>query len=152
MTFYVLHISGVYKIIFPAFFIPIDKCGIPAVQHRVFRRLKLKNFSMSPKVLREVIVENFEKLNKPETSTSVKPESIRVLRNRKVVIYRDTPTTKYNSLTFSYSISIEIDKLSFVNFLSFLNEDTNNIYSSIILSFGKFNLTLKNYTWLKALS
>ena len=51
---------------------------------------------MSPKVLREVIVENFKKLNKPETSTSDKPESVRVLRNRKVVIYPDTPTTKYH--------------------------------------------------------
>ena len=116
---------------------------------------------MSPKVLREVIVENFEKLIKPETSTSVKPESIRVLRNRKVVIYRDTPTTKYNSLTFSYfsytflnSISIGSYnyKPSFVNFSSFLKEDSNNIYSSIILSFSKFNHTLKNYTGLKALS
>ena len=125
-------------------FIPIDKFGIPAVQHRVFSRLKLLNFSMSPKVLREVIVENFEKLIKPETSTSVKPESIRVLRNRKVVIYRDTPTTKYNSLTFSYfsytflnSISIKIDKLSFVIFLSFLKEDTNNIF--------KWSMPMRNF-------
>ena len=31
---------------------------------------------MSPKVLREVILENFEKLNEPETSTSDKPESV----------------------------------------------------------------------------
>ena len=99
---------------------------------------------MSPKVLREVIVENFEKLIKPETSTSVKPESIRVLRNRKVVIYRDTPTTKYNSLTFSYfsytflnSISIKIDKLSFVIFLSFLKEDTNNIF--------KWSMPMRNF-------
>ena len=114
---------------------------------------------MSPKVLREVISENFEKLNKPETSTSDKPESVRVLINRKVVISPDTPTTKYNSLTYSYfsytflnSISIEIYKLSFVNFLSFIKEYTNNMYSSIIMSFSKFNLILKNYTWLKALS
>ncbi len=57
---------------------------------------------MSPKVLREVILENFEKLNEPETSTSDKPESVRVLRNRKNVVSPDTPTTKYNSLTFSY--------------------------------------------------
>ena len=104
-------------------------------------------------------LENFEKLNEPEASTSDKPESVRVLRNRKVIISPDTLITKYNSLTFSYftytflnSISIEIYKLSFANFLSFLKEDTNNIYSSIIMSFNKFNLTLKNYTWLKALS
>ena len=76
---------------------------------------KLLNFSMSPKVLREVILENFKKLNEHETSTSDKPESVIVLRNRKVVISPDTPITKYNSLTFSYfsytflnSISIEI--------------------------------------------
>jgi hypothetical protein len=81
MTFYVLHISGVYKIIFPAFFIPIDKCGIPAVQHRVFRRLKLKNFSMSPKVLREVIVENFEKLNKPELPPQLNLNLLEFLEN-----------------------------------------------------------------------
>jgi len=36
-------------------------------------------------------------------------------------------------------------------FLSLLKEDTNNIYSSIITSFNKFNLTLKNYAWFKAL-
>ena len=95
---------------------------------------------MNPKVLREVILENFEKLNEPETSTSDKPESVRVLRNRKDVVSPDTPTTKYNSLTFSYfsytflnSISIDIYKLSFVNYLSFLKEDTNNIYSSKIM-------------------
>ena len=70
---------------------------------------------MSPKMSREVILENFEELNGPETSTSDKPESVRVLKNRKVVISPDTPITKYNSLTFSYfsntflySISIEI--------------------------------------------
>jgi hypothetical protein len=34
---------------------------------------------MTPKMLREVISENFEKLNKPETSTSGLPESVRVL-------------------------------------------------------------------------
>ncbi len=75
----------------------------------------------------EVILENFEKLNEAEASTSDKPESYRVLRNRKVIISSDTPITKYNSLTFSYftyiildSISIEIYKLSFVNLLSFL--------------------------------
>jgi len=106
---------------------------------------------MSPKMSREVILENFEELNEPETSTSDKPESVRVLKNRKVVISPDTPITKYNSLTFSYfsntflySISIEIYKLSFVNFLLFLKEDRDNIYSSIIMSFRKFNLTLKN--------
>jgi len=142
----------------------LDKFGIPAFQHRVFSRLsifsfKILNFSMSPKVLREVILENFEKLNEPEASTSDKPESVRVLRNRKVIISPDTLITKYNSLTFSYftytflnSISIEIYKLSFVKFLSFLKEETNNIYESIVMSFSKFNLTLKNYTWLKALS
>ena len=54
--------------------------------------------------------------------------------------------------TFLNSISIEIYKLSFVKFLSFLKEETNNIYESIVMSFSKFNLTLKNYTWLKALS
>ena len=103
--------------------------------------------------------ERLEKLNEPEASTSDKPESVRVLRNRKVIISPDTLITKYNSLTFSYftytflnSISIEIYKLSFVNFLSFLKEETNNIYESIVMSFSKFNLTLKNYTWLKALS
>ncbi len=84
---------------------------------------------------------------------------VRVLRNIKVFIYPQTPTTKYYSLNVSYfsytflnSISIEIYKLYFVNFLSFLKEDTNNIYYSIILSFSKYNLTLKNYTSLKALS
>ena len=99
------------------------------------------------------------KLNEPEASTLDKPESVRVLRNRRVIISPDTLITKYNSLTFSYftytflnSISIEIYKLSFVNFLSFLKEETNNIYESIVMSFSKFNLTLKNYTWLKALS
>jgi len=68
-------------------------------------------------------LENFEKLNEAEASTSDKPESYRVLRNRKVIISSDTPITKYNSLTFSYftyivldSISIEIYKLSFVNY------------------------------------
>jgi len=84
-------------------------------------------------------------LNESEASTSDKPESVRVLRNGKVIISPDTPITKYNSL-------IEIYKLSFVNFLSFLKEETNNIYDSIVMSFSKFNLTLKNYTWLKALS
>ena len=90
---------------------------------------------MSPKVLREVILENFEKLNEPEASNADKPESVRVLRNRKVIISPDTLITKYNSLTFSYftytflnSISIEIYKLSFANYLSFHKEDTNNIY------------------------
>jgi hypothetical protein len=117
----------------------LDKFGIPAFQHRVFSRLsifsfKILNFSMSPKVLRDVILENFEKLNEPEASTSDKPESVRVLRNRKVIISPDTLITKYNLLTFSYftytflnGISIEIYKLSFVNFLSFLKEETNNI-------------------------
>ena len=56
---------------------------------------------MSPKVSREVILENSEELNEPETSTSDKPESVRVLRNRKVVISPDNPITKFNSLTFS---------------------------------------------------
>jgi hypothetical protein len=114
---------------------------------------------MSPKVLREVILGNFEKLNEPEATTSDKPESVRILRNRKVISSPHTLITKYNSLTFSYftytflnSISIEIYKLSFVKFLSFLKEETNNIYESIAMSFSKFNLTLKNYTWLKALS
>jgi len=41
---------------------------------------------MSPKVLRGVILENLEKLNEPEDSTTDKPESVRVLRNRKVII------------------------------------------------------------------
>jgi len=114
---------------------------------------------MSPKVLREVILENFEKLNEPEASTSDEPESVRVLRNRKVIISPDTLITKYKSLTFSYftytflnSISIEIYKLSFVNFLSFLKEETNNICESLVMSFSKFNLTFKNDTWLKAFS
>jgi len=42
----------------------------------------------------------------------------------------------------------------FVNFLSLLKEDTNNNTPrwAIILSFSKLNLTLKSYTWLKALS
>jgi hypothetical protein len=53
--------------------------------------------------------------------------------------------------TFLNSISIEIYKLSFVNFLSFLKEETNNIYDSIVMSFNKFNLTIKNYTRLKHL-
>jgi len=57
---------------------------------------------MRPKVSREVILENFEELNEPETSTSDKPESVRVLRKRKVVISPDNPITKFNSLTFSY--------------------------------------------------
>ncbi len=35
---------------------------------------------MSPKVLREVILENFEKLNEPEASTPDKAESVRVLK------------------------------------------------------------------------
>jgi len=97
---------------------------------------------MSPKVLREVISENFEKLNEPETSTSDKPESLRVLINRKVVISPDTPTTRYNSLTLSYfsytflnSISIEIYNFHWpFIFLSFLKEDTNNIWGFIYLS------------------
>ena len=38
----------------------------------------------------------------------------------------------YFSYTFLNSISIEIYKLSFVNFLSFFKEDKNIIYSSII--------------------
>ncbi len=65
---------------------------------------KLLNFSISPKVLREVIWENFEKLNEPETSTSDKPESVRVPRNRKVVISPDTPITKYNSYTLLWEL------------------------------------------------
>jgi hypothetical protein len=142
----------------------LDKFGIPTFQQRVFSRLsifsfKILNFSMSPKVLREVILENFEKLNEPEASTSDEPESVRVLRNRKVIISPDTLITKYKSLTFSYftytflnSISIEIYKLSFVNFLSFLKEETNNICESLVMSFSKFNLTFKNDTWLKAFS
>ena len=81
----------------------------------------------------EVILENFEKLNEAEASTSDKPESYRVLSNRKVTI------TKYNSLTFSYFTytildrnSIEIYKLSFVNFSSFLKEETNTQQSIYI--------------------
>jgi hypothetical protein len=54
--------------------------------------------------------------------------------------------------TFLNSISIEIYKLSFVNFVSFLKEETNSIYDSIVMSFNKFNLILKNYAWLKAFS
>ena len=63
-----------------------------------------------------------------------------------------TEGNTYSLKTLLNSISIEIYKLSFVNFLSFLKEETNNIYESIVMSFSKFNLTLKNYTWLKALS
>ena len=37
------------------------------------------------------------------------------------------------------------------NLLSFLKEYTNNVYSSMIMSFSKFNRTIKNCTWLKAL-
>ena len=77
---------------------------------------------MSSRVLREIVLENFEKLNEPETSTSDIPESVRVLWNKKINISLDNPITKYNSLTFSYfsytflnSISIEIYKLSFAN-------------------------------------
>jgi hypothetical protein len=84
---------------------------------------------MSPKVLREVILENFEKLNEPEASSSDKPESARVLRNRKVIISPDTLITKYNSLTFSYftytflnSISIEIYKIFLQIFYHFLRK------------------------------
>jgi len=74
------------------------KFSIPAFQHRVFSRLsifsfKILNFSMSPKVLREDILENFEKQNETESSTSDKPESVRVLINRIVIISPDTPIT-----------------------------------------------------------
>jgi hypothetical protein len=99
---------------------------------------------MSPRVLREVILENFEKINEPETSTSDKFESVRVLRNRKINIFPDNPITK--SLTFSYfsytflnSISI---KLSFAIFLYF-KEDTNNIYSSMSCHLTNLTLLLK---------
>ncbi len=55
-----------------------------------------------------------------------------------------TEGNTYSLKTLLNSISIEIYKLSFVNFLSFLKEETNNIYESIVMSFSKFNLTLKS--------
>ena len=51
---------------------------------------------------------------------------------------------KIKKINILNSISIEIYKLSFVNLLSFLKEDTNNEYFSIIMSSSKFNITLKN--------
>ena len=58
---------------------------------RIFTRLPTFSFkllSMTPKMLREVISENFKKLNKPETSTSGIPES-RVEMEKKSLGGRD---------------------------------------------------------------
>ncbi len=53
---------------------------------------------MSSTVLRQIILENFEKLNEPKTSTSDVPESVTVLRNKKINISPDNPITKYKTI------------------------------------------------------
>jgi len=52
--------------------------------------------------LHRIISENFEKLNKPETSFQINLNLKEFLKIEKVVISSDTPTTKYNSIFFVF--------------------------------------------------
>jgi hypothetical protein len=141
----------------------LEKFDIPAFQHRLFQRVsvlsfKLLNFKSAPEILKNHILENFLDLTNFQLNPQLIPESTKRLRNRVINVFSTDVITKYKLKTFSYfsniflnCFDINIFNLSFKNFLIFLKEYNNVIYSAISSTFTYFNLELKRYTWIKSL-
>ncbi len=98
-------------------------------------------------MLHEDILVNFEKLSNIQTYPQNMPETI---RNKEIFFFTPEILTKFKFHTFCFfsrillnCISIDIYNLSFINFLSFLKDGINDIYTSIAKSFNKFHLELK---------
>lgn len=78
----------------------MSKYNIPSFQHRFFQRIsifafKTLNFSSSPKILHENILDNFLKLSSSEMNVHASSYSVRSLRNRNIDITLLEISTKF---------------------------------------------------------
>lgn len=141
-----------------------DKYNIPAFQHRLLQRLsifsfKMLNFVSAPKILKEIIETKFQELKSQETNNAdplFVPENIRSLRNRNVIIYSQDAQSKFLINTFSYfsqtflkCFKLDIFNLNYNQFFKEVATNINNICTSLINHFAKFNLVLKCFYLVK---
>ena len=141
-----------------------DKYNIPAFQHRLLQRLsifsfKMLNFVSAPKILKEIIETKFQELKSQETNNAdplFVPENIRSLRNRNVIIYSQDAQSKFFINTFSYfsqtflkCFKLDIFNLNYNQFFKEVATNINNICTSLINHFAKFNLVLKCFYLVK---
>ncbi len=110
------------------------------------------NFVSAPKILKEIIETKFQELKSQEANdadTWFVPENIRSLRNRNVIILSQDAQSKFLVNTFSYfsqtcldCFKLDIFNLNYNQFLREVATNINNICTSLINHFAKFNLVL----------
>ncbi len=83
-------------------------------------------------------------------------ENIKSLRNRNVIIYSQDVQLKFLINTFSYfshnfliCLKLDIFNLNYNQFFKEVTANINNIFTSLINHFAKFNLTLKCFYLVK---
>ncbi len=114
---------------------------------------KMLNFISVPKILKENTETKFQELKTQETNNAdplFVTENIKSLRNRNFIIYSQDVKSKFLINTFSYFSQnfLQCFKLDIfnLNYNQFFKEETtniNNICTSLINHFAKFNLALK---------
>ena len=84
------------------------------------------------------------------------PENMRSLRNRNVIIYSQDAQSKFLINTFSYfsqtflkCFKLDIFNLNYNQFFKEVATNINNICTSLINHFAKFNLVLKCFYLVK---
>ena len=97
------------------------------------------------------------KLNQdPNVDPLFVPENIKSLRNRNVIIYSQDAQSKFLINTFSYfshtflkCFKLDIFNLNYNQFFKGVTLNINNIFTSVINKFSKFNPTFKSFYLVK---
>ena len=138
----------------------LEKFNIQAFQHRLFHRLsilsfKMLNFESSPKILHNVILENFLELSSFEMNLLHVPDCKKVLRNRVITIFDADIISKLKTFSYFFNmffncVNLDIFNLPLNNFMSYIRQNTNIIFTSLTNTFSYFNLSKSNYSWIKS--
>ena len=123
----------------------------------LFFSFKILNFETSPKILHDEMLNNFLELSNIEVNPLFIPENIKELRTRVISIFSPEVTSKFKMNTFNYfshtflnCFDLNIYNFSLNKFISFYKQNSNYIFTVITNTFSKYNLDLKNYSWIKA--
>ncbi len=110
-------------------------------------------------ILKEIIETKFQEWKSQETNNAdplFVPENIRSLRNRNVIVYSQDAQSKflintfcYFSQTFLKCFKLDIFNLNYNQFFKEVATNINNICTSLINHFAKFNLALKCFYLVK---
>lgn len=142
----------------------LEKFSIPAFQHRSFQRLSIFSYKMlncenAPKVINDVLLTNYLELSMFKFNPLYVPVNTKELRSRVINNFSPDIVTKFKLNTMKYFFNIFFNcfdlttfNLSLNEFKSYYKKNINYIFTAISKTFVKFNLTIKNYSWIKALS